>query len=146
MAYFADLSPYHFLEMQSRAALLNIGWLDTLRFRRGPTPPGLLERIAVATPLLRNPTRGIHACEGCGGEHVTEVLAGDKVLLGMSEVWFPSPMDETVYIAPSLLFHYVRRHGYLPPEAFCEAVLALPLDPAEWDTPNGAFRQLVRRG
>ena len=144
--HFEDLSRYSYTKMTSRAALKNVGWLATdVPFDQGPEPPGLLEKIQTATSITRNPMRGIHGCPFCGHEHVRELVEGREALLGMSEVWFPSPSNEVVYIAPSLLLHYVRRHGYLPPAEFVQAALALPANEAEWDTPCGAYRKLVKR-
>lgn len=31
--------------------------------------------------------------------------------------------DETLYLAPSLIFHYITEHNYKPPQEFIEAVL-----------------------
>ena len=46
------------------------------------------------------------------------------VLLGASNVFVPA--DEGVYVAPSLVLHYVDAHEYAPPEAFQRAVEACP--------------------
>ena len=142
---FDDLSPYSYTRMTSKASLKNVGWLsESVPFCQAPTPPGLLAKIEAATLPLRNPMRGIHGCPLCEHEHISEAIEGREFLLGMSEAWFPSPHDE-VYIAPSLLLHYVKRHDYLPPTELVQAAVALPASEAEWDTPRGAYRKLVKR-
>ena len=144
--HFDDLSPYSYTKMTSRASLRNVGWLTAESpFATGVAPPGLVEQISRATRIVRNPMRGIEGCAFCGHEHIREVVAGETLLLGMSEVWIPSPANEVVYIAPSLLVHYVTRHQYLPPGEFVRAVECLSADSDEWDTPRGAYRKLVRR-
>lgn len=144
--YFEDLSTYSYTKITSKASLKNVGWLATeVLFEQAPEPPGLLKKIETSTLISRNPMRGIHGCPFCGHVHVREVVDGREVLLGMSEVWFPSPSKEVIYMAPSLLLHYVKRHKYLPPAEFVHAVLDLPTSEAEWDTPRGAYRKLVKR-
>ena len=64
------------------------------------------------------------------------------------------PGEGEVYYAPELIFHYVTRHGYRPPERFCEALLHSPhpysegyvnqleaINPASW----GAARLIALR-
>lgn len=145
--YYEDLSKYSYSALRSRAALLNIGWLDSsIPFRTGDVPPGFLERIAAAVRLTSNAMRGIHGCPFCRGEDIYETIAGEpNWLLGMSEAWLPSTSSEVIYLAPSLVHHYIGTHRYLPPDVMIADVMQLPLDPAQWDTPKGAYRQLCRR-
>ncbi|HVI01560.1 MAG TPA: hypothetical protein VM869_22750 [Enhygromyxa sp.] len=145
--YYADLSKYSYTEMTSRASLVNVGWLDfDVPFQLGKAPSEFIEKVTLATRLLRNPMRGIHGCRACGGlEDIYELVDGERFLLGMSETWLPASTSETIYIAPSLLLHYLTRHEYLPPAEVVRDVLALPCEPDEWDTPNGSYRKLVAR-
>jgi hypothetical protein len=126
--------------------LLNVGWIDcNVTFRTGTAPSELIYKVALATRLLRNPMRGIHGCPFCGHEHIFVQLDGEEFLLGMSEVWLPSPTSETIYIAPSLLLHYIEAHNYVPPAQVAQDVLALPAKIDDWDTPKGSYRKLVKR-
>jgi hypothetical protein len=34
--------------------------------------------------------------------------------------------SRSVYVAPELIIHYIEEHRYLPPPAFCGAVVACP--------------------
>jgi hypothetical protein len=143
---YADLSKYTYEPMRSRARLLNIGWLDSsVPFRTGELPAGCLERLGLAVSLTSHAMRGIHGCPFCEGATIRACIGGAEVLLGMSEAWLPSTSAEVIYIAPSLVYHYVGTHRYLPPDTMVADVMALPLDPAQWDTPRGAYRQLRRR-
>lgn len=144
--YYEDMSAYSYTKMKSRASLVNVGWLDfNAPFHTECAPSAFVEKVTLVTPLLRNPTRGIQGCALCDHEHIYERIDGQKFLLGMSEVWFPSPTSETIYIAPSLLLHYVKRHKYLPPAKVVQDVIALPAEIDEWDTPKGSYRKLVKR-
>jgi hypothetical protein len=48
--------------------------------------------------------------------------------------------DGRTYAAPTLVYHYVVRHHYSPPEEFVRAVLTAPLpDTPEYDARAGQF-------
>ncbi|WP_443732102.1 DUF7919 family protein [Streptantibioticus silvisoli] len=46
----------------------------------------------------------------------------DRDILGMAEIHVEQK-DGQAFASPSLILHYVLEHHYLPPAAFCEAVL-----------------------
>ena len=50
------------------------------------------------------------------------------MILGMSEIWVPSPGDENYYASPSMIIHYMEVHEYFPPEEFMNAVLAVDVN------------------
>ena len=144
--YYEDLTKYSYTKMGSRASLRNIGWLDpSTPFSRGEAPKKFIDRVATATVLLGNVMRGTHRCRYCEQDEIYYDPDGIRLLLGFSEAWLPSPVQEVIYIAPSLLIHYVTAHGYLPPEQVVNDIVALPPDEADWDTPSGAYRRLVKR-
>jgi hypothetical protein len=127
MTYYADLTPYSYLEEVTDPAL-NVGWLDAGHdFPRGPVPVGFADALAgliVAGQV--NLTRGWHRCGlgGCANPDRPVVRSGDaEQTLGAAEVW-PVGADGTAYAAPTLVHHYVTEHGYRPPDPFVEAVLA----------------------
>ena len=47
-----------------------------------------------------------------------------QIDVGASNLFIPGPAQ--VYISPSMIFHYITRHQYRPPDDFCEAVLRSP--------------------
>ena len=70
--------------------------------------------------------RGFHLCELCDANEPVRLIStsGDELLLGSAELWFPSLGGGPVYVAPDLIAHYVRVHGYAPPDEFIATVLA----------------------
>ncbi len=50
---------------------------------------------------------------------------GETLLLGTAEIRVFSEQGE-IFAAPTLIYHYVAVHHYLPPEAFVNAVLQGP--------------------
>jgi hypothetical protein len=69
---------------------------------------------------------------------------GEWVFLGHAEVWIPA-RDGRIFVAPSMVYHYVVDHHYRPPQVVCDALENLPADFALWDTPDGHYRQLLAR-
>jgi hypothetical protein len=50
--------------------------------------------------------------------------AHSVVQVGVTNVWIPA--DGFLYVAPSLVLHYIDAHGYSPPFEFQAAVVACP--------------------
>ncbi|WP_052549057.1 hypothetical protein [Enhygromyxa salina] len=143
---YSDLSKYSYTKLRSRASLLNVGWLDLdAPFLEGAVPAQAIARIEAAIPLYLNAMRGIHGCPFCGDSDIYADIDGKSTLLGMSDIWIPSKLSETVYIAPSLILHYITAHQYMPPREVVDELLALPPFPALWNTPEGSYAKLVKR-
>ncbi|MBL1079203.1 hypothetical protein JK358_32840 [Nocardia sp. 2] len=131
MTYFADLSPYVYLSdtVAPGEKVLNVGWLENGQpFDTGTTSTGFVEKLGElcrTNPVAR--TRGVHACDLCAEDEkqypVTPLIDGVPVPLGGAEVRVPAISGE-ILAAPDLVYHYVVKHGYLPPTPFIEAVLA----------------------
>ena len=99
-----------------------VGWL-TLRepFPTGSLPPRVTARLngfaqswtdsvdALGWPVAA----GAHCCDLCGRFHAS----GN----------FGVPGGELLYVCPEMVAHYVTHHGYRPPEAFVDALLACPI-------------------
>jgi hypothetical protein len=120
--YFADLSPCRYYG-------LSVGWLEKGHdFTRGAVPSGFLERLLERCrhPAIRH--RGAHLCEFCPSlEHaqaacVRELANGERVFVGSGFIRV-HPKQGLAFVAPTLVFHYVQDHGYLPPQTFIEAVM-----------------------
>ncbi len=89
-----------------------IGWLDAEHpYRRGEVSQALRERIAVLFEI--NSADREQVCPLC-----TSWL-GDRALL--------VPSGDGVFVASPQLRHFIAKHGYGPPRAFLDAVLACPL-------------------
>jgi hypothetical protein len=127
MTAYPDLSPYEYSEHDPSRKTVNIGWLGVgSMFNVGDSEPefrhALLELIAHGDVNL---TRGWHRCEFCDAEPGIEVpfesAQQGRVFLGHAEVHVLGT-DGVVYAAPTMVYHYVAEHGYLPPQQFIDAV------------------------
>lgn len=63
----------------------------------------------------------------CLGVHECDLCPADEAPEGNGEVRIPGGRG-IAYVAPFLITHYVTAHGYRPPQAFMDAVLAVDLD------------------
>ncbi|WP_394616711.1 hypothetical protein JNUCC0626_44960 [Lentzea sp. JNUCC 0626] len=115
MTHYPDLSPYEYLP--HRAPMVNVGWLDPAHeFPTGPAPDGLVAKLRRLSRKPRNLARGFHWCGFCeDGDQF------DDLPLGNGEIHVTA--GGVRYSAPVLVAHYVRDHGYLPPQVFVDAVL-----------------------
>ncbi|HEY1081504.1 MAG TPA: hypothetical protein VGE29_04540 [Prosthecobacter sp.] len=115
--YFDDLS--HDSYLGECRYVRSIAWLGTgHRFTIGAPPADL---VPLLNQHLRNPwsvfaAAGTHNCEFCEAE--------GRVHRDARNLFIPSP--DTVYFAPGMIVHYIEQHGYLPPQAFIEAVRLCP--------------------
>jgi len=124
MAYYEDLSACNYFPWKNE--LIAIGWLDTAHdFPKGAAPPEFFRKLLQLLVEPWQPVRfmGFHPCEFCGPSLLE--FGAIKVEMGSSNLFIPSNRD--VYVAPSLIVHYIDTHRYLPPLAFREAVLSCPL-------------------
>jgi hypothetical protein len=123
---------------------LTVGWLDASHPYPQGTPPDLfIERLWGFCKAPVHVTFGLHDCELCQPPAtVYQVQRGDETIyFGTAEIRvFGS--DTKVYAAPTLIYHYVVDHRYLPPAEFIQAVLAGPLPgSAEYRALTEAFEK-----
>lgn len=131
--HFEDLTAYRYYLPFELSGVRNVGWLDASHpYPTGEVSESLvckLREIVCARHSIAdahvNLVRGIHPCNLCGEERVEISCANAKVLLGMSEIWLPE--SERYFASPSLVLHYIERHGYVPPKEFSAAVMAFDL-------------------
>lgn len=133
MTHYEDLSTYAYSESVENKTLLNIGWLGRdISFPRGVIPTGFVERLAVAGSPSINLMRGTHYCSVCP-EHTYEdhsywsVTLDRNIWLGMSEIDILGE-GNIIYVAPSLIIHYIEAHDYLPPQEYMDAVMKMSVD------------------
>ena len=141
--YFADLTPYTYNLNLPDPYILNIGWLSPNHaFNRGPCDEQFVSELArlVAQPV--NLYRGSHVCEFCPEPPLTLSKGGIPMrypppeTTGRGEIGVLSPQG-IIYIAPVLILHYIKVHGYCPPEPFMDAVLRgvpLPIRPGRGES------------
>lgn len=130
MAYFKDLSIYVYSPEFSRTGTLNIGWVDFENdFNKATPSKDDVDLLWLFCKISIAQMRGIHNCSFCNrdtpivGEH-----NGSKLLLGTSEIRVFSNQG-VIYSAPTLIFHYVLKHHYQPPEEFMSALRNGPRPP-----------------
>lgn len=152
MAYFRDLTRCTYGGLPHRAAgELAVGWLSVAYpFPTGNFPSDLLDRLAELVENPVNRFRGMHDCDIClpAVEHrfpeppeehqgvlmqslgtwiVSERtdwsvrIAGREIDVGNGEIQVVGE-GNVVYVAPTMILHYIVAHRYLPPEEFLRAV------------------------
>lgn len=132
--FFDDLSDYSYFLKKPVGNVKNVGWLDASHvFPVGQSSANFLsklERIIASRDVVNvhvNQIRGVHLC-ALSSSCQSVVIRGGKVGLGSSEIWIPSTDGKNFFAAPSLVFHYIRDHNYLPPQEFIDAVEGMSLD------------------
>lgn len=122
MTFIPDLSQRSYVDPSP--SLVAVGWLDAPHeFTTGDTPDGLVDRLGTLIRDAWNPFYflGYHTCTLCPEE---EPWSLNGKPLGCANLWLPG--DKVIYVAPSLIIHYVHNHSYLPPREFLDAVERCP--------------------
>ncbi|GAA4448432.1 hypothetical protein [Novipirellula rosea] len=129
MAHYADLAPCDYFTSDHDGKLVAVGWLARgHEFSRGDVDSDLVTRIH---QLLVNPWQpcvamGPHPCDFCRVSGGPGQITMDTIsaTLGVSNLFVPA--DNRLFVAPSLILHYIDAHDYSPPQDFCDAVMACP--------------------
>jgi len=139
MAEYPDLSYYRYTDAQWAFVerfpyvLLNVGWLGRRRgFQKGRMPDkdrvlyGVMRHCKYPVNLMC----GFHICELCKfpAHRMLEVTWHRQSFhVGNGEI-FVRGVNNLVYVAPTMIYHYMEAHNYLPPPEFIEAVRDEPFD------------------
>jgi hypothetical protein len=117
-----------------RLTLLAVGWLEPGHlYDKGPVDEAFFARLIelLVDPWQPFAAGGRHRCGFCrftgGPVTVTYSMGtgqGSSIAVGVSNLFVPG--DGVLYMAPSLVAHYIDAHEYRPPRAFVDAVLACP--------------------
>ena len=122
MPYFEDLSGYVYRKVE-QSNVVNIGWLDSNHpFRSGEVEHKVVLRIA---ELCRNPvnrTRGFERCWMCSAYPIREPVCDSELTPTLGDAEIQVQGRNKVYACPTLIYHYIVKHKYRPPEEFLEAV------------------------
>jgi hypothetical protein len=133
--YFEDLTKYCFYLKKPVETVKNVGWLDAKKsFNRGEVDLYFLEKLSAI--ILGSENIDVHvnrvrSADSCAlfDCDVKEIKKGSRSeYLGTSEIWFPSVVEGEFFAAPSLVYHYVAEHNYLPPKEFIISVMNFNLD------------------
>jgi hypothetical protein len=115
---YADLSLMHWIDIP----MIAVGWIGPeAPFSHGTVEPAVRQRLQLfdETPWFLLSTLGWHFCELCP--------AADGMRRDSCNANLYVPSEQGLYLAPKLLAHYIDQHNYVPPAAFCEALLRCPL-------------------
>ena len=118
MTWYADLSECAYFPAVRSSKLRAVGWLARGEdYPMGTPEPQVYERLCelLADPWQPFATMGWHDCDLCRFEPEAR---------GFKNLFVPG--NESLYVCPELIRHYINTHGYCPPEEFCAAVLKCP--------------------
>jgi len=133
MSWFDDLSPCDYFGAEHAATCKAVGWLEDGReFRRGRADGRFVHKLVLlfgeTNPLEKSTDP--HYCSLCAFSrgpsefHLFQSPGMPSVPMGNRNLFVPG--GGFLYIAPSLVLHYIDAHQYLPPDEFIKAVLECP--------------------
>lgn len=126
--YFPDLTPYSYSYEYNNNNILNIGWLsNTHEFNKeGKISELFLENLnKILNTYVVNLYRGWHDCEFCENRSSYRGL-------GNGEIWIPNKNNQIIYVSPTLIWHYIKEHNYIPPIEFIQACEEFDFN-SEWN-------------
>jgi len=128
MTYFKDLTPYNYTQADQS---INIGWLSASEnYIVGETSLEFKEKLRgfCLDDNVVKVMRGFQECELCGLSstewarmHPTYGENSKWMSIGNGEIRVIG--NAIIYAAPTLIYHYVMEHHYLPPQEFIDAVV-----------------------
>lgn len=127
-----DHSPYPFTVPYKDARLpeVCIGWIGSADFPVGQVSEAFLDRLFefLVRPTTR--TKMPSTCKAC--QPPREITYCKTVSRGARQ--FSQGFSEArvigtqvIYVVPDMIYHYITRHGYKPPDDFIDAVFTSPL-------------------
>ncbi len=129
MTWYQDLTACDYFGSKSKARLLAVGWLE----RGHAYPNGQLDDLRPLFELCRKPWQptlflGWHDCSLCDSAEGPGSFEadGESVNIGTYNLFVPDLPSDCIYVAPTMILHYIEAHNYLPPEGFLEAVQCCP--------------------
>lgn len=133
MSFYADLDPCDYFGAEHAARFKAVGWLSEGReFRRAKADPRFVHKLVLllAEPNPLEPSADPYFCEICAFSrgpsefHLFQSPGMPSVPMGNRNLFLPGA--GFLYIAPSLILHYIDAHQYAPPDEFIKAVLDCP--------------------
>lgn len=127
MTYYADLTPYEYYMSSNEGNILNVGWLEKGNdFPKGSVDDEVTERIfeLCKSPVRR--MRGYQECMLCSDPPypIVEVRNNEEIILGSAEIRVRGK-NGFIYASPNMIYHYIVKHSYLPPDEFINSLLGL---------------------
>ena len=128
MTHFKDLAPCRYFPFDHEGKLIAVGWLEPdFEYTQGEVDPDVVAELCnlCVDPWEPAVLMGWHDCGFCRFTTGTRAFTyNHTVTLGISNLFIPA--DGFLYVAPSLILHYIDAHGYAPPQEFCDAVQKCP--------------------
>lgn len=127
--YYPDGSKYVYTRQSEINNIINIGWLShEFAFNKGEVDAYIKNKVLeIIYSKKCNTMRGIHKCDFCKSEVFVPHYNG-KILLGNAEVWIPSINHNLIYASPTLIYHYIDAHHYLPTANYLESLMSFDLN------------------
>jgi hypothetical protein len=142
MTVYEDLKAYEYWSTGTISEVLNVGWLGkSHEFPQGEVSEKVVQKLAdillvgsqgKCQPIV-NRMRGFFDCELCDAHsEELKLKKGDRtLLLGNAEILIPYSNKKGYYFsAPTLIYHYIIEHHYLPPQEFIDSLLMFNLEDA----------------
>ena len=145
MAHYSDLERCTYFDRQDDHSvdLIAVGWLEApYPYQQGGVRAEFSDRLFSLLESVWDPIlfRGKHDCSLCDlGPREMRSKAGLIVDMGALNLFVPNEGSTGLFVAPSLILHYVVDHGYRPPPQFQTAVMTCPETSS-----SGYFRQIDR--
>lgn len=117
MTYFPDLSPCEYFGAAHRNRLVAVGWLAKgHEFTKANVDAQFAAKLV---EIAKDPWEPVHFA----GPHFCEFCRISRIG-GVANLFIPA--EGFLYVAPSLVVHYIGAHEYAPPTGFQGAVVACP--------------------
>jgi hypothetical protein len=133
--FYQDLSNYQYNLAFELEKVKNIGWLEKPHpFNEGSVDVAFLKKLfQIIKHKEFNIYRGVQSCYFCMHDgFIYGVLENEDIFLGHGEIWVPSITQDSIYASPTLMYHYIEKHHYLPPQDYIDSVMAFDLN-SDWD-------------
>ena len=127
MSYYKDLSRWPDGGLGNRA--LAVGWLHPAHeYSNGSVDVEFFKRLVdmLLSPWQPHAVAGRHRCPFCRFTGGPAQLSFDGSVIAVGASILVVPTKEAIFVAPSMIAHYVDAHDYAPPSAFMQAVTQCP--------------------
>lgn len=135
--HYEDLSGYRYYLSKPLKNVINVGWLNGLSSKEKNKPDISedfllkLKDIIIGNTIVNahvNLVRSTDPCEIDGCESVWIENDESSCCLGASEIWIPSNNKGFYFASPSMIYHYISEHNYIPPKSYLDAVINFDLN------------------
>ncbi|KJZ08911.1 hypothetical protein TW85_23030 [Marinomonas sp. S3726] len=134
--HYEDLSEYKYYLTKPLKNVINIGWLNSVSshtekpFYKSEGFLLKLKDIIIGNSVVNahvNLVRSTEPCLVSGCEPIWIENDESKCCLGASEIWIPTTKKGFYFASPSMIYHYISDHNYIPPKAYIDAVIRFDL-------------------